>query len=83
MDPGILCSGKKTVGLKESLKAVNKDLAQAVFIAKDAEARIVQGIIEACRDKDIPIYEVDDMQSLGKSCGIQVGTAVAAFLKED
>lgn len=54
----------------------------AVFIAKDAESRITQSVIQACKDKNIPCFEAESMASLGKDCGIQVGTAVAALLKE-
>lgn len=72
----------KTVGLKQSLRAVEADRVQAVYIAKDAEERVVAKIIELCREKNIEIRKAESMKALGRACGIDVGTAVAAIIKE-
>lgn len=82
MDSGSLSEHKKTVGLKESLKAIKKDSVETVFIAKDAEARVVSDVISLCQEKGIPIVEAESMEALGKACSIQVGTAVAVRLKD-
>lgn len=72
---------KKTVGYKQSLKAIEKGLAKTVYLARDAEEKIRQPIIEICQAQNIPVIEADTMVELGKSSGIQVGTAVAAILE--
>ncbi|AGC69617.1 ribosomal protein HS6-type [Thermoclostridium stercorarium subsp. stercorarium DSM 8532] len=72
----------KTVGLKQTLKALAADKVQVLFIAQDAEERIVSKILEACSGKDVEINRVESMKLLGKKCGIDVGAAVAAILKE-
>lgn len=72
----------KTVGLKQSLRAVEANRVQAVYIAKDAEERVVAKIIELCREKNIEIRKAESMKALGRACGIDVGTAVAAIIKE-
>ena len=72
---------KKTVGIKQSMKAVENGTAVNVFIAQDCEQRIVRPIIELCQSKAIPITYVDSMKTLGKACGIEVEASVACVLK--
>jgi large subunit ribosomal protein L7A len=68
---------KKIVGTKQTLKAVEKDKVQVVFIARDAEEHVVRPLIKACQDKGLEIVFVDTMQQLGQICGIQIGAAAA------
>ena len=72
----------KTVGLKQTLKALAADKVRVLFIAQDAEERVISKVMDACRDKNIEIYKVDTMKLLGRKCGIDVGTAVAAIIKD-
>ena len=74
---------RKTVGLKQTMKAVEADRVQVIYVAKDAEERLVSQILDACTEKGIKVYEADSMKQLGKACGIDVGTAVAAIIKDD
>jgi large subunit ribosomal protein L7A len=74
---------RKTVGLKQTMKAVAANRVQAVFVAKDADERLVAGVMEACRDKNIQVHRAESMKLLGKACGIDVGTAVAAITIDD
>ena len=76
-----LRNGKKTVGRKQSQRAVLEGNAQKIFLASDADARIRQEVEELCRTHGVPVVPVDTMESLGRACGIQVGAAVAALLK--
>lgn len=71
----------KTVGIKQTAKAVAADKASVVFIAKDADPKITENVIEQCRLKSIEIVYVESMKQLGKACGIDVGAAAAALLK--
>jgi len=75
-------SRAKTVGAKQTLKAVERGHAQAVYIARDAERRVVEPVTAACRIRGIPVMEVESMQVLGKLCGIDVGCACASLLKD-
>lgn len=77
-----LMAAKKQVGTKQTLRALAKDAVKAVYIAGDADRRVVAPVIEACQAKSIPTYEVETKAVLGKACGIDVGTAVVALLKE-
>lgn len=76
-----LKSSNKTIGLKQSLKAVEKAMAKQVFIAKDADERVVGKIKELCLKNNTPTVYVDTMKQLGKACGIEVGAAVVCLLK--
>ncbi|GAB7387302.1 50S ribosomal protein L7ae-like protein [Bacillaceae bacterium] len=70
---------ERTVGTKQTLKALEQGVVSEVFIASDADKRITAKVEELCRQKDIPINYVDSMRLLGKACGIDVGAAIAAI----
>ncbi len=74
---------RKTVGSKQTAKAVAKGLAEVVFIAQDAEEHVVRDIIRACEERGIQLVYVNSMDELGKACGIEVGAASAAILKTE
>lgn len=73
--------GNKIIGLKQSVKAVESGRAKTVYIAEDAEDRIVGQIIDLCNEKMIKIIYVDNMKQLGKACGVSVSTAVACLVE--
>lgn len=76
-----LHAAEKVVGVKQSQKAVREGLANTVFIAKDAENRVIRPIEALCNENNVPIVMVDSMQQLGQAVGIDVGAAVAVMLK--
>lgn len=75
-------ASKRTVGSKQTLKAVEKGTVLEVFIASDAEPQVTRGLIQACESAGVPVVMVETMLELGKACGIDVGSASAAVLKE-
>lgn len=77
----ILKSGNKAVGIKQSLKAVEANNVKIVFLAKDADEKVVSGLKELCAKNAIQIEYVDTMKQLGKACGIEVGASVVCILK--
>lgn len=74
-------ANKRVVGNKQTEKAIQKGTAKTVYIAEDADARIVKPLIDACQEGKIAIEKIATMQELGKACGIHVGAASAAILK--
>lgn len=74
-------SSKKTIGIRQSLKAVESGIAGTVYIAKDADEKVVRNIKELCSVSSVEIVYIDTMKQLGKACGIEVGAAVACVLK--
>lgn len=71
----------KTVGIKQSTKALNQDKVKTLFIAEDADNHLIQNMKRIANEKNVEVISVDSMKELGKACGIDVGAAVAAVLK--
>ncbi|MBO8126530.1 MAG: ribosomal L7Ae/L30e/S12e/Gadd45 family protein [Firmicutes bacterium] len=74
--------GRRVVGAKQTVKALNKDQVQTVFVAEDADLRVTGPIIAKCKEKGVELVKVPTMSELGAACSIQVGAAVAAILKD-
>nr|WP_315989385.1 ribosomal L7Ae/L30e/S12e/Gadd45 family protein [Desulforamulus aquiferis] len=73
---------KRTVGAKQTLKAVDKAQSKVVYWAADAETRVIDPIIRICTGKNIPTIKVESMKELGKACRIEVGCAVASITED-
>ena len=71
---------KRTVGVKQTEKAVNKGVALKVFVAKDVDERVTEKLVELCEEKAVSVVMVETMHELGKACGIHVKAAAAAIL---
>jgi len=78
----ITAARKKTVGSRQTLKAIQRGQARVVFVALDADRRVIDPIITACRTQGIPLVEVPSMRELGKACGILVNCASAAVTED-
>lgn len=81
MSLDMLHTAKKIVGVKQVTKAVEKDLVQVVYIAQDAEQRLVEPLRTLCSRKKVVIETTLTMAELGKLCSIEVGAAAVAVLK--
>jgi len=73
----------RAVGTNQTAKAIGRGRAQVVYIAKDADRRVVEGVVTAAKGANLEIVEVDSMREIGRACGISVGAAAAAILKPD
>ncbi len=71
----------KVVGTKQVKRAINNEEAEIVYVAKDADGKIIDEILRACDEKQIEIIYVDSMEKLGEACKIDVNAATAALLK--
>jgi len=71
---------KRTVGVKQTEKAVNRGVALKVFVAKDADERVTEKLVELCEEKAVSVVMVETMHELGKACGIHVKAAAAAII---
>lgn len=76
-----LKTAHRVIGIKQVMKVVNKNLASQVFIAADADARVLDPLKKLCDEKNVEVLEVPTMLALGKACMIEVGAAAAAVLK--
>lgn len=77
-----LKKGKRTVGLKQTLKAIQSKKAKKVFIARDADSYVFSRILSKCEEHGVEIVHVESMKELGEACGIDVGAATASLLKD-
>ncbi|MFO7274602.1 MULTISPECIES: ribosomal L7Ae/L30e/S12e/Gadd45 family protein [Thermaerobacter] len=73
---------RRTVGTKQTLKAVLRGEAVRVYVARDAEPHVVRDLVQACQARGVELEYVDTMRELGSACKIKVGAASAAILEE-
>ena len=71
----------KVIGVKQVTKSVNKDNVMCVFLANDADERVLMPLKALCESKQVAIVNVATMAEIGKACLIEVGAAAAAILK--
>ena len=71
----------KVIGIKQSMKAVEKDQVVSVYIAEDADSRMILPLQQVCLARKIPVVSGSSMEELGVACGIDVGAAAIAILK--
>jgi large subunit ribosomal protein L7A len=70
------------VGTKQTFKTVEQRKAVEVFVAQDADPRLIARIVQLCKQYGVKVTYVDTMRNLGKACGIEVGAAMAAVAGE-
>jgi large subunit ribosomal protein L7A len=78
----VMRAAKLSVGTKQTIRSIEIGQATEVYVAKDADSKITTKVIHLCKKNQIPYVYVDTMKQLGKACGIEVGAAMAATLKE-
>ena len=64
---------KHVIGIKQTAKAIEKGTAKIVFIAKDADACVIDPLIAACTGANLVYETVASMQDLGNLCDIHLG----------
>jgi len=76
-----LKTAKRVIGIKQVAKAVKREAATEVFIADDADAKVVEPLETLCAEQNVPVSRVSSMKELGTACNIEVGAAAAAAIK--
>ncbi|HBG02041.1 MAG TPA: 50S ribosomal protein L7Ae-like protein [Firmicutes bacterium] len=79
--PSRLEKSLRVVGAKQTLKAVQAEQVELVYLARDADIYITGPIRRECLSRGISIVEVETMAELGRACSIEVGAAVAGVMK--
>lgn len=72
----------RIVGTKQTLKAIKSSQAKVVYVAKNAEEKVIKPIIDSCNEYGVEVIIVPTMQKLGMLCNIDVGAATACTIKE-
>lgn len=71
-----------SVGINQTTKALGQGLVRELFLARDADARMLSRLIALANQHDAPIVWVETMKQLGEHCGIQVGAVTAAIVEK-
>jgi len=71
----------KVVGAKQATKVIERNEAEVVYIAKDADERVVRRVLELAKEQAVPIVMVETMRQLGEACNVEVKTATAVIIK--
>lgn len=70
----------KAVGAKQTVRALKSGQALVVYIAVDADRRLVRPVREIADQLNVDVVVVDTMSQLGRLCSIDVGAACASLL---
>ncbi len=74
--------GKIRIGVNEVTKAIERDTAKLVFLAKDVSpAELTMHLPLLCKEKKVPYTFVDTRKDLGAAIGIGVGAAAIAVVE--
>lgn len=77
-----LSGPNKVVGAKQAKRALRDGRAVRLFMAVDADPRLLQPLVQEAVNRQVPVSQVSTMKELGAACGIAVGAAVAVLTKE-
>ena len=72
---------KKVIGIKQSTKAIKNGQGKVLYVAKDANAKLISPIIQLAKEKNIKIVEIPTMKELGKMSSIDVKSAAVLTLE--
>ncbi|GAA0779669.1 MULTISPECIES: ribosomal L7Ae/L30e/S12e/Gadd45 family protein [Clostridium] len=72
--------GEKVVGVKQTAKALKNNLGCKLYVAKDADSKLLEPILKLAADRSLEIIEIDTMKELGVLCGIDVSAATALII---
>ena len=68
----------RVVGVRQVLRAIQQDRAEAVFLAMDAGPALRGAVEQAARDANVPLQMVATMEELAALCRVDVPSAAAA-----
>ena len=77
-----LSGPNKVVGAKQVRRALKDGRAARLYMAMDADPRLLQPLVQDAVNRQVPVSQEPTMKELGASCGIAVGAAVAVLTKE-
>lgn len=71
----------KTIGAKQTMKAIRRGQVSFVFIGSDCDAWVSEPLITLCQESHI-LYDVEhDMVELGRASHIKVKAAAVGVLR--
>ena len=72
---------KKVIEIKQCTKLIKNNEGKVLYVAKDANAKLILPIIQLAKEKNIKIVEVSTMKELGKIGGIDVKSSAILTLE--
>ena len=72
---------KEVIGIKQCTKLIKNNEGKVLYVAKDANAKLILPIIQLAKEKIIKIVEVSTMKELGKIGGIDVKSSAILTLE--
>ena len=72
---------KKVIGIKQCTKLLKSDEGKVLYVAKDANAKLISPIIQLAKEKNINIVEISTMKELGEISGIDVKSSTVLILE--
>lgn len=72
---------RKTVGAKQTLKAMKRNEVTQLYIANDCDAQVVAPLLKEAEGAQIPVDRTHTMAELGMACHIKVRAAAVGVLK--
>ena len=73
----------RVAGARQTRRALNRGRAKRLFLAADADPRVLEPVARLAGEMGVRAQVIPTRKQLGEICGISVGCAVAASLKED
>ena len=73
---------KKVIGIKQCLKFIKLGKGKVLYVANDADARLISPLIELAEKENIKIVEVSTMKELGLMSGSEVRSAATLIIEK-
>lgn len=71
----------KTVGAKQTLKAMKRNEVSKLYVANDCDEQVVASLLAYAQEADIAVDRSYTMAELGMACRIKVKAAAVGVLK--
>lgn len=72
---------RKTVGAKQTLKAMKRNEVSKLYVANDCDEQVVASLLAYAQEADIAVDRAYTMAELGMACRIKVKAAAVGVLK--
>lgn len=72
---------KKVIGIKQSTKAIKNNEGKTLYVAKDADEKLIKPLVKLAEQRGIEIKTIETMKTLGIMCGIQVKASATLILE--
>ena len=71
---------KEKNGIKQCMRYISEGVV--LYVAKDADSKLISPLIQLANEKNIKIVEVSTMKKLGEMSGIDVKSAATLLLED-